>query len=367
MYGPSLRTLNRILSTYEIISCRCFCCFCAMSSIKAARKQTNAQPRKPTPAPKKEASKPKKPTQPLGKVPPLNEKERFILASRGCNGIPPAVVESIESNKVGFGHQDLKDPTSIYCRMPGSTGNITTKSELGLTVTDFFDYNSFDAEAGGVAQEVTNYFWSVDQNLFENGTSTPFDDRERTFCRVRKIQVYVLPVKGFEIGTATGENNTNATGQFTVNCQTPGVSSVSSQAAIAMDTQVTNVLPQIDTFWKKVFSCDLQKTFQSGVVRPYFDTVVDNFAQCLFQMSIVDPTTGVNYIPGSTSAPDFSIRVKVVMHIDQPIATIQNAKLKVFRNESFITPSLAANGTDFSAPEEEYVQMNLRRKQDFMR
>ena len=340
-----------------------------MSGAKVARKQTNVQPRKSTSAasPKAPAKPEKKMPQPMGKVPVLTEKERFVLASRGCRGIPASIVESIESNKIGFGHQDMKDPSTIYSRMPGSTGNITTKTELGLTVTDFFDYNTFDANAGGVAQEVTNYFWSVDQNLFENGTSTPFDDRERTFCRVRKVQVYVLPVKGFEIGTATGENNTNATGQFTVNCQTPGVSSVSSQAAIAMDTQVTNVLPQIDTFWKKVFTCDLQKTFQSAVVRPYFDTVVDNFAQCLFQMSIVDPTTGVNYIPGSTSAPDFSIRVKVVMHIDQPIATIQNAKLRVFKNESFITPSLAANGTDFSAPEEEYVQMNLRRKQDFMR
>jgi hypothetical protein len=270
--------------------------------------------------------------------------------------------------KVGFGHQETSDVGMLYMRGGRSaTGSVITKSELGITVTDFFDYNAADPSAGGVAQEVTNYFWSVDQNLFENGTSTPLDDRERTFCRVRKVDVYVLPVKGFEIGTATGENNTNATGQFTVNCQTPGVSSVNSQAAIAMDTQVTNVLPQIDTFWKKVFSCDLQKTFQSGVVRPYFDTVVDNFAQCIFQMSIVDPTTGASYFPGSTDVPDFSVRVKVVLQIDQPIATIQNAKLKVFRNESFITPSLAANGTPFSEPEEEYVQMNLRRKQDYMR
>jgi hypothetical protein len=289
------------------------------------------------------------------------------MAARGCVGITPAVTENIEMNRVGFGHQDIQDPSALYTRMPGSTGSVTTKNELGLVVTDFFDYNSSDPSAGGVAQEVTNYFWSVDQNLFENGTSSPFDDRERTFCRVRKVDVFVLPVKGFEIGTATGQNNTNATGQFTVNCQVPGVSSVNSQAAIATDTQVTNVLPQIDTFWKKVFSCNLQKTFQSGVIRPYFDTVVDNFAQCIFQMSIVDPTTGLNYFPGTDTVPDFSVRVKVVLQIDQPIATIQNAKLKVFRNESFITPSLAANGTAFSAPEDEYVQTNLRRKQDFMR
>lgn len=329
---------------------------------KPARKQA----RSVTPAPKKSSTQaPKKPQ--LGKVPCVSEAHRFIMAARNCKGIEPVVTERIESNRVGFGHQDMQDPSNCYMRMPGKTGSVTTKNELGLVVTDFFDYNSFDPEAGGVAQEVTNYFWSIDQNLFENGTSTPFDDRERTFCRVRKVDVWVLPVKGFEIGTATGENTTNATGQFTVNCQCPGVSSVNAQAAIAMDTQVTNVLPQIDTFWKKVFSCNLQKTFQSGVARPYFDTLVDNFAQCIFQMSIVDPTSGVNYFKGGTSAPDFSVRVKVQLHIDQPIATIQNAKLRVFRNESFITPSLAANGTEFTAPQEEYVQTNLRRKQDFMK
>jgi hypothetical protein len=330
-------------------------------SAKPARKQQ----RESTPAPKKAPSKPKGNLN-VGKVPAVSEQHRFIMAQRCCKGIEPSVSERIETNRVGFGHQDLKDPMDCYTRMPGSTGNITTKNELGLIVTDFFDYNSTDPNAGGVAQEVTNYFWSIDQNLFENGTSSPFDDRERTFCRVRKVDVWVLPVKGFEIGTVTGENNTNASGQFTVNCQTPGVSSANAQAAIAMDTQVTNVLPQIDTFWKKVFSCNLQKTFQSGVARPYFDTVVDNFAQCIFQMSIVDPTSGVNYLPGGDTT-DFSVRVKVQLHIDQPIATIQNAKLKVFRNESFITPSLSANGTPFSAPEEEYVQTNLRRKQDYLR
>jgi hypothetical protein len=277
------------------------------------------------------------------------------------------VEEEISANTTGFAIREVADPSLMYVRMPGSTGSVTTKAELGLTVTDFFDYNTYDPASGGVAQQVTNYFWSIDQNLFDNGTSAPFDDRERTFCRARKVEVYVLPVKGFEIGT-TGVNETNATGHFAVNCQTPGVSSVSSQAAIALDTQVTNVLPQIDTFWKKVFSCDLQKTFQSGVVRPYFDTVVDNAAQCLFQMSVVDPTTGLNYLSDSTDTPpDLSIRVKVVISVDQPIATIQNAKLRVFRNESFITPSLAVNGTPFAAPVEQYVQMDLRKKLDFMR
>jgi hypothetical protein len=284
--------------------------------------------------------------------------------SKPCEMLMPVVDPAF----VGFGHRDVPQPQDLYMRRNmgmSNTGSVTTKTELGLTVTDFFDYTVFDSS--GVAQQVTNYFWSVDQNLFQNGeSSTPFDDRERTFCRVRKVEVFVLPAKGFEIGT-TGPNETNATGMFTVNCQVPGVSSVNSQAAIAMDTQVTNVLPQIDTFWKRVFTCDLQKTFQSGVVKPFFDTIVDNAAQCIFQMCIVDPTTGFQYLPNSTEAPVFSIRVKVVLHVDQPIATIQNAKLRVFKNESFITPSLAANGPDFEAPSEEYVQVNLRRAQDFMR
>jgi hypothetical protein len=214
-------------------------------SAKPARKQQRA----PTPVPKKSTPKPK--AMNVGKVPAVSEQHRFVMAARGCKGIEPSVAERIETNRVGFGHQDMQDPTNCYMRMPGSTGNITTKNELGLVVTDFFDYNSADPNAGGVAQEVTNYFWSIDQNLFENGTSSPFDDRERTFCRVRKVDVWVLPVKGFEIGTVTGDNNTNATGQFTVNCQTPGVSSVNAQAAIALDTQVTNVLPQIDTFGRR--------------------------------------------------------------------------------------------------------------------
>jgi hypothetical protein len=291
-------------------------------------------------------------------------RERLLLSAKGCDGFD--VSDDCDPTSSGFGRKDEVLPSDLYLQA-SNTGSVTTKAELGLIVTDFFDYNSADPLAGGVAQDVTNYFWSIDQNLFENGTSVPFDNRERTFCRVRKVQVYVLPVKGFEIGTVTGENNTNATGMFAVNCQTPGVSTVSSQAAIGLNTQVTNVLPQIDTFWKKVFTCDLQKTFQSGVARPYFDTVVDASAQCLFQMSIVDPTTGRNYFPGSEDRPDFSVRVKVVLHVDQPIATIQNVKLKVFRNESFISPSLAINGTPFSAPEDEYVQINLRRSQDFMK
>jgi hypothetical protein len=354
-----------------------------MSGIKVARKPTNAQARNPTPAPKKESkgSVPKSP--PLKPRAPAKTKSLYSanheallgykLLNEACGAVPPTipeakVVPSSDPLVLGFGHRDPIEPRDLYLKnnvAMGNTGSVTTKTELGLTVTDFFDYSTFDAS--GVAQEVTNYFWSVDQNLFQNSVPAGgTQGRERTFCRVRKVEVFVLPAKGFEIGT-TGPNETNAKGMFTVNCQCPGVSSVNTQAAIAMDTQVTNVLPQIDTFWKKVFTCDLQKTFQSGVVKPYFDTVVDNFAQCIFQMSIVDPDTGLQYLPDDSSAPVFSIRVKVVLHIDQPIATIQNAKLRVFKNESFITPSVANNGPAFTEPTEEYVQVNLRRAQDYMR
>jgi hypothetical protein len=260
----------------------------------------------------------------------MSAAHKFLLANRGCFGSESDVIEQeMSANSTGFGMKDPVMPENIYLRAPGNTGSVTTKTELGLIVTDFFDYNSYDPIAGGVPQEVTNYFWSIDQNLFENGSASPFDDRERTFCRVRKVEVYVLPVKGFELPAGVSDvNQTNATGHFTVNCQTPGVTTVNAQAAVAMDTQVTNVLPQIDTFWKKVFSCDLQKTFQSGTVRPYFDTVVDNTAQCLFQMSVVDPTTGRNYMPGTDEVPDFSIRVKVVMHVDQPIARFKMLSLR---------------------------------------
>jgi hypothetical protein len=256
--------------------------------------------------------------------------------------------------------------------MAGSkTGAITTKRELGLTVTDFFDYTVIDAGAGGVAQPVTNYFWDCDQNLFLNDPSVPVvpPGNQATFCRVRKLEVYVLPAKGFEIGTGTGPNTNNAQGMFTVQAQVPGVTSRTTggpTTALAMDTQVTNVLPQIDTFWKKVLTCDLQKTFESGVARPYFDdtsTIKNN--QCLFQMSIVDSTDGVPYL--TTDDTNLVIRVKVVLHVDQPIDTIQNAKLAVFQNESFLFPSTPQNGSAFPGTTIQYVQTDLKRVSDNLR
>lgn len=258
-----------------------------------------------------------------------------------------------------------------------STGGVTTHTELGLKVVDFFDYQVLDTGGSGVAQTVTNYLWSVDQNLFENGTSVnPFTDNERTFCRPRKLEVYVLPAKGFSLGASSNQtpNQNNAEGMYTVQCQVPGVaqldiSTVSSATrALAADTQVTNVLPQIDTFWKKVLTCDLQKTFQSGVMRPYFDvTGVDASSMCLFQMSVVDSTTGATYFPSGTEESPFTIRVKVVIHVDQPIATLQNAKLAVFRNETFLFPTSSQNGRSYTGTAENYVQTDLVKVNNFSR
>jgi hypothetical protein len=281
---------------------------------------------------------------------------------------------------------NVTNPTSFACAVPASmkertqalytaglssgasTGGVTTHTELGLKVTDFFDYQVLDPGASGVAQPVTNYMWSVDQNLFENGTSTaPFTDNERTFCRPRKLEVYVLPVKGFAIGSTDSPNETNAEGMYTVQAQVPGVGFVGSTRALAADTQVTNVLPQIDTFWKKVLTCNLQKTFQSGVMRPFFDTTgVDVSSMCLFQMSIVNSTSGATYFPSDETAP-LSIRVKVVVHVDQPIATIQNAKLAVFRNESFLFPTTAQNGALYPGAKESYVQTDLQKVNNYSR
>ena len=256
-----------------------------------------------------------------------------------------------------------------------STGGITTHTELGLKVTDFFDYQVIDDGGSGVPQTVTNYLWSVDQNLFENGTSSlPFTDNERTFCRPRKLEVYVLPAKGFSLGAQSGStpNQNNAEGMYTVQCQVPGVPqdnlSGNNTRALAANTQVTNVLPQIDTFWKKVLTCDLQKTFQSGVMRPYFDSSgVDASSMCLFQMSVLDSTSGSTYFKPGTQESPFSIRVKVVVHVDQPIATIQNAKLAVFRNETFLFPTTSQNGQVYPGTAESYVQTDLMKVNNFSR
>jgi hypothetical protein len=259
-------------------------------------------------------------------------------------------------------------------RMSGSsTGAVTTKKELSIKVTDFFDYVVYDATAGAVPQDVTHYSWNVNQNLFNNAPSVP-GDLTTSFCRVRDVSVWVLPVKGFDTsGTAT--NNNNADGMYTVNCQTPGSASAVvnpvtlTQLALATDTQVTNVLPQIDTMWKKVFHCNLQKTFQSGVIRPYFRTggsVGTGTTQCLFSMSVTDPVDGKSYLP-ATADETLKIRVKVQLTIDQPISTFQQASLSVFKNEDFTLPFIEQNGTPYPGVVDSYVQMDLKGARDNMR
>lgn len=235
----------------------------------------------------------------------------------------------------------------------GGTGSVTNKTEIGIVVTDFFDYGVSDSAAAGIPQGVTNYFWNVEQNLFENDTF-----QSLTFCRVRKLEVYVLP-QTTDFSGDQRPNQSNASAMFTVNAQVPGVTALDQPGAgyvgkaLAADTQVTNVLPQIDTFWKCVLKCNLDKTYKSGVMRPFFaqaNNVVRD--QCLFQMSIVDSTTGGFYF---ASDDNFKIRVKVVLHIDQPVSTAQKADLAVFRNEDFSVPATAQNGSNYPATDRKSV------------
>jgi hypothetical protein len=276
----------------------------------------------------------------------------------------------VRGAKSGFGFAPKLNPrTDLYLASSGGTGSVTTNTELGLKVVDFFDYTVTDKSGSGVAQTVTNYFWDCNQNLFANGqSSSPFTDNDQTFCRVRSLEVYVLPAKGFEIGPGAGPNTNNAQGMFTVQAQVPATGTGGTKV-VASDTQVTNILPQIDTFWKRVLKCDLQKTFQSGVMRPAFNApdLTGAINQCLFQMSIVDPTDGSSYLGLSGDSDNLQIRVKVVLHVDQPIATIQNAKIAVFKNESFLSPSLNQNGDPFPGTTEQYVQTNLERVRNNMR
>jgi len=231
--------------------------------------------------------------------------------------------------------------------MSGGTGSVTNYSEVSISVTDFFDYTTFESTAGGVPQFVNNYFWDTNQNLFNNFNTAP-SSQDATFCRVRKVCVWVLPQKGF-LTTATGDPGaSNATGMYSVNVQTPGVSGVATTNALATDTQVTNILPQVDTKWKKVFTCDMQKTFKSSVIRPFFQGT----NQCLFSMSIVDSTTGEPYLSGQ--AVQAGIRVKVQIDVDQPVAPLQEAAFVVFRNEDFGIPSTEQNGTVFVPPNPSY-------------
>lgn len=287
--------------------------------------------------------------------------DHAIVAPAGCkfNFSPP---------------RPLRDQAlSMYAGGRNATGSVVTKKELQLKVVDFFDYNVNDPNTG-VQMQVNNYWWEINQSLFNNAGLSVVDGSDQTFCRVRRLEVYVLPKKGFNLtGEADPPNNSNALGMFTVNCQVPAQAqdaATTGPEALATNTQVTNVLPQIDTFWKKVLSCDLQKTFQSAVARPFLRNhdSGNKCAQCLFSMSITDSTNGGPYLPGSqVDDPEFGIRVKVVLHIDQPISVSQSAALSVFRNEDFSKPATNILGSAWVAPTESYVQMAVVGAKDHLR
>jgi hypothetical protein len=267
----------------------------------------------------------------------------------------------------GFGTGPVLGPEDLYRNFPmarsgasGGNGSVTTKRELGIKLTDFFDYTTLDPTAGGVAQFVNNYFWEVNQNLLDTNPSVP-GGQENTFCRVRKLCVWVMPLcRTFSTGAAQPQDNASA--MMTVNCQVPGVGTQysSTTSAYATNTQTTNVLPTINPKWKRVFTVDLQKTFQSGVIRPWFASDFPS-QQCLFQMSIVEPISGKPYLTGDEQVP---IRVKVQLHLDQPISTFQNAELLIFKNEEFVNPSEEQNGAAYSGTVERYVQLDLEAVRD---
>lgn len=245
------------------------------------------------------------------------------------------------------------------------TGSVQTKAELGLQVVDYFNYDygpAGSASDGGVK----HYYWDVNQNLFNNNTSGT-SGQENSFCRVRKCDVYILP-RIPQINLTDPAFASNAGAMFTCNVQTPALAgftrpagSIAGTIALATNTQVTNILPRIDTKWKKVFSCDMQKTFKSGVIRPYFYEDL----QCLFSMRCLDPTDGTQYLGAGNES--FAIRVKVVLHIDQPIMPVQTAAKYLLANNDVGDPSVAANGSNPTIPpRKEYVQMDLKKVSHFM-
>jgi len=307
---------------------------------------------------------------PSKKSRPIKDSRRKALARTDVDFVRPAA----ECNFALTPPKPLAEAVSgMYSSGRGATGSVVTKKEVSIKVVDFFDYNVSDPNTG-VQMQVNNYWWEVNQSLFDNAGTSVVDGSDQTFCRVRKFEVFTLPKKGFNItGVADPAYNTNALGMYTVNCQVPTMAqdaTVTGPDAMASNTQVTNVLPQIDTFWKKVLCCDLQKTFQSGVMRPFLKNWGSGrkCAQCLFSMSITDPTTGGPFLPGSqVDDPELGIRVKVVLYIDQPVSVSQSAALSVFRNEDFAKPATNVLGSLWAAPRDSYVQMAVLGAKDNMR
>jgi hypothetical protein len=246
----------------------------------------------------------------------------------------------------------------------GGTGSVNTKAELGIQVVDYFDYEY--GPAGSVTEgNVKHYWWNTNQNLFDNNLSGT-SGQQNSFCRVRRVEAYLLPripQFAFNAGTLDPNFNSNASAMYTCNVQTPALAgytrpsaAVGNSVALATNTQVTNVLPRIDTLWKKVYACDLQKTFQSGVIRPYF---FDN-NQCLFSLRLLEPTSGTAYQGLGNEA--FKVRVKVVIHIDQPIMPVQTASLYLLSNNDVGAPDTDASGNSVPVtPAQQYCQMDLKK------
>lgn len=269
-----------------------------------------------------------------------------------------------KSKRQGKSRRGRAQPRS---RAGASTGAVTSKAELGIQVTDFFDY-SYGAPGSITYGNVKHYYWECDQNLFNNNPSA-VGLSDRSFCRVRRCEVYVLPRRNLGPAPSAADPATNASAMFTCNVSTPSLAgytrpfaAVGNSVALATNNQVTNILPQIDTFWKKVYSCDMQKTFQSGVIRPYFY----GNRQCLFSLRLLDPTDGLDYAGIGNEA--LQVRVKVVLHLDQPILPIQKARLGIVSNFQEGNPSVNGDGGD--PPTEltdEYVQMDLKSVKHTMR
>lgn len=285
---------------------------------------------------------------------------------------------SLALDNGNFGLSLSSQATTQYMGNDSATGAVTTKRELGIVLNDYFDYNAIQPGAGNVPQFVTHYWWDNGQNLFDTDPAAPAGV-DSTFCRVRKVEVWVLPqARGLTVPPVGQIRSvTNADQMYTVSCQVPGTTfQPSGQSppakAFAANTQVTNVLPQFDTKWKKVLTCDLQKTFQSAVMSPVFSPFVSGedvkrTNQCLFSMSILNPTNGKTYLTGSEDDPDESIRVRVQLTLDQPISTSNQARLATFRNEDFSLPFTGQNGPDFPGTTAQYVQADLRSVMDHFR
>jgi len=308
--------------------------------------------------------------------PPSEKAQRskgpVVYHRRGQQRLQTEIIPTPPAGSTQFAYTPEMSMQNIYrsLKLPRSsgTGSVTTKTELGLQVVHFFDYITYDAVAGGIPQDITSFWWDVAQNLFSNDVNAT-GDKMLTFNRVRRLELYALPVKGFAtVGSGETPVDTNATGMYTVQFQVPGIESNESisnipvDAALATNTQVTNVLPQIDTMWKKVGQANLDKTFMSGVVRPVFD----KSDQCLFQISVRDPVSYDPYIP-ATEDNNLTIRFKVVLHVDNPIATTQESYLALFRNEDWGKPGLNQNGSAYPGTAPEYVQINLTGKLDKFR